>query len=353
MTVFLKELLEQPQALDATVLYYTTPAGQAALTTVVKAWRSGRYSQLIATGMGSSYFLAQAFALLLNKRGIRAFALNAGELLHYQQSLITADTLLLCISQSGESFETVTVLKELAASGIKPYVAAICNEAESYLAKHADALLPTLAGREEKTSSKTFITTYQVGYCLALALAGETADPAVWGKLSRTMQSLLDNRATLLPPMLKLMGDASFVQYISRGSANATASQCALMTMEASHTPASALSGGEFRHGPLEMVGPSLRAILFAHSGSSTFSQSLKLVNDITAFGGNVIFVTDRKPDLKPTDKLVVVEVPCDDEELFAIPSIAPIQVLIEAWAQTKGVTPGEFVHGNKVTAIE
>lgn len=63
--------------------------------------------------------------------------------------------------------------------------------------------------------------------------------------------------------------------------------------MEAAHTPASALLGGEFRHGPLEMVKKGFIAILFAHSQSETYEQSLSLVKDILKYEGKVIFITD------------------------------------------------------------
>ena len=122
--------------------------------------------------------------------------------------------------------------------------------------------------------------------------------------------------------------------------------------MEAVHTPASALLGGEFRHGPLEMVNERLVAILMAHSKSETYPQSVTLAKDILKYGGKVIFITDSQPDFKG-DKLCVVPVACELPELLAIPGVVPVQLLINEWAGRLGIVPGEFVHGAKVTSIE
>ena len=68
---------------------------------------------MIFTGMGSSYFTSYAAACLFNSLGIHSYAINTSELLYYHKSLITEKTLIVCISQSGESFEVVKFLEML------------------------------------------------------------------------------------------------------------------------------------------------------------------------------------------------------------------------------------------------
>ena len=134
----------------------------------------------------------------------------------------------------------------------------------------------------------------------------------------------------------------------------ASASQSALMSMEASHTPSQALAGGEFRHGPLEMVGAGFTAVVLAHSAAPTFEQTRKLIGDILRFGGRVLLVSDREDAMASADGLTIVAAPTPDAELFPVTAIIPVQLAIEAWArESKGITPGEFTHGLKVTAIE
>ena len=142
------------------------------------------------------------------------------------------------------------------------------------------------------------------------------------------------------------------MQLIGRGPVFATASQGALMFMEAAHTPASALLGGEFRHGPLEMVKKGFIAILFAHSQSETYEQSLSLVKDILKYEGKVIFITDSNLVFE-NDNLCAITIPSTNAELFTIPCIVPVQLLINTWATKCGIIPGEFTHGAKITSIE
>lgn len=353
MTEFLQEILQQPQAIRATADYYRQPHADEALTRFASAVNSAQ--QVIATGMGSSNFLSGALATMLAPKGITVTPINAGELLHYQLNTIKDGALLIAISQSGESYETVNVVKQLDARGINFTLATITNEPQSFLGRRASILLPTVAGHEEKTSSKTFITAYQAIHMIAGRLEGVDVEPRVWEQIAASIEMTLNQRHSFLPSMLHLLGSAPYLQFIARGTTMASASQSALMAMESSHTPSQAMPGGEFRHGPLEMVQPGFVAVIMASTADETIDQLRKLAGDILNFGGRVLFVTDRSDAMPPRDGLTVVAVDAPaDPRLFAIPAIIPVQIAIEAWArETKGITPGEFIHGAKVTAVE
>ncbi len=352
MTQFLQEILQQPEAISATADYYASVEGRYALWSLVEQLRSKR--RVVATGMGSSYFLAGALGSFLARHGIAVAVINAGELLHYEIDAIDNDTLVVAISQSGESYETANVVAQLRQRGVIPRLAVITNEPRSTLGRAADILLPTVAGVEEKTSTKTFITGFQVLYIIERQLAGETVPSSVWTELSAQIAATLNQRDKVLPYMLRALGDASYLQFVARGALMASASQSALMAMEASHTPAQAMAGGEFRHGPLEMVGPGFVAVVLASSRSVTWSQTERLIADVLKFGGRVLLITDSKDDIATADRLTVVAAPAPSAELFPISSIIPVQLAIEAWArETKGIEPGIFTHGAKVTAIE
>lgn len=113
MNKFLTEINEQPQALKKTVAWTGSKQGTEAMQHIRAAWMSGKYDKVVFTGMGSSFFLSHAAALLLSGAAIPAFAVNAGEMLHFQRPLLTDKTLLVAISQSGESYEVVELLKEM------------------------------------------------------------------------------------------------------------------------------------------------------------------------------------------------------------------------------------------------
>ena len=124
------------------------------------------------------------------------------------------------------------------------------------------------------------------------------------------------------------------------------------MFMEATKTPASALLGGEFRHGPLEMVGPGFICIIYAHSRSGVYRQSIGLMADVLSFNGKVILVSDISSGIESVN-LLEINVHCGDPDLFAIPSIVPVQLIVNAWAEEMELVPGSFTHGAKVTSIE
>ena len=123
------------------------------------------------------------------------------------------------------------------------------------------------------------------------------------------------------------------------------------MCMEALHLPATALTGGDFRHGPLEMAGPGKTIVVLTSESSPTFRQSIRLVQDILVFGGNVILVSDTVPF--QNERLCPLRIPSTDPGLSPILQIIPLQLLICELAARRGILPGDFHHGNKVTTTE
>jgi glutamine---fructose-6-phosphate transaminase (isomerizing) len=349
MNKFLKEIEEQPRALADTISYYEGQ-GKDKLNQVNILWQSGKYDQMIFTGMGSSYFISYAATCLFNDQKISSFAINAGELLHYQFSLLNKKTLLVCISQSGESYEIVKILEKLSPDVT---VVCICNEADSTLAKKTKVALLSKAGKEDMTSTKTFISTYLVTYLLSLAMDGKLNEVSFSEIRSvvQAVENMLSTRDQWLDGAVKTIGHTPFVQLVGRGPVFATVQQCALMFMEATRNPASALLGGEFRHGPMEMVKDGFRAVIFAPSGT-TYSQSSIIATDILKYGGKVLLITDQLSPIQ-NENLYIVQVPRINEPLFAITSAIPLQLIVNQRSIEEENVPGNFTRGAKVTAIE
>jgi glucosamine--fructose-6-phosphate aminotransferase (isomerizing) len=347
---FLKEIKEQPRALHDTLQYYRSEKGNKVLSAVYELWQSKKYEKIILTGMGSSFYISQSTATVLNHEGIPAFAFSASELLHYRYPIINEKVLLFCISQSGESYEIVQLIKKIP-SDIT--VVAIYNERNSALAKRANYSLPCLAGKEEMTSTKTFLTTYIVAYLFTKALSnkGEIIDNSISNVIDE-VNDLITSYQTSFPDLSFFFDKCQSLQFIARGTDFAIASQSALMFMEATKTFASAMLGGEFRHGPLEMIGEDFRGVLFGNSNTETYQAMLELINDILKYDGKVIFITNKKANINnPNYTELIIE--GDNPILWAIPAIIPIQKMVIEWANHKKLTPGDFSHGAKVTIIE
>ncbi|WP_321436442.1 SIS domain-containing protein [uncultured Bacteroides sp.] len=350
MSEFLKEIREQPTALRDTLLYYLQGDGAEKLKSVVDIWNTGKYDKIIFTGMGSSFFISYAATCLLNKHSITSFAINAGELLHYQLSLLNSKSLLVCISQSGESFEIVNLIQKLPKDIT---IISVCNEEKSFLAEHTEISLLSKAGKEDMTSTKTFVSSYLVIYILSLALVREFDDKIVSKieKMISVVDFLINHSCQWLSDSMTLLAHTPFIQLIGRGPIYATVKQSALMFMEATGTPSSGTLGGEFRHGPMEMVKDGFKAIVFAPSGE-TYDQSVSMAKDISKYGGKVIFITNIS-SMFDDKNIFNITIPFLDSDLFAIPAVIPLQLIVNQWALENNIIPGAFTRGAKVTAIE
>ena len=322
---FLKEIFEQPKVLENTLDFYLQGEGQIILEKISAIWERECPGEVIFTGMGSSYFAPHTANCVLSNYGIVSKTINAGELLHYHLPLLRPGALLACISQSGESYEVVKILEKIP-SGVT--CIGVTNEENSTLAGKAAIALLSRAGKEEMTSTKTYVSTLLV-LSLFTKVLTRRWQPGPIPELKMTIEAvkeLINNREEWLSPVMDFLGHPPFVQLIGRGPSYSSVLQGALMIMEAARNPAAGIYGGEFRHGPMEMSKKGFRAIILAPLGI-TYEQGIKLAEDITRFGGRVVLITNSlasfsNPDIYP------IRIPCQDEYLFPIPSIIPLQFI-------------------------
>ena len=352
MGKFLKEILEQPQALQETLNYFTSEKGLKDLESIQKEYQSGKYRQIIFTGMGSSNFTSQAAATLFNDLGlsIPAFSVNASELLHYQKHLLQPESILVCFSQSGESFEIRELLKIRPADS---YCIGITNEINSTLTQHTHTALISKAGKEEMTSTKTYVSTALISFILGWSLHNKWDEKQI-GKVKRMIEHFalfLENYQAKISRMIDFLGELPALTIIARGPSISTAHQSALMCKEAIKIPAYSMLGGEFRHGPMEMVGEQTKTVLFAPLGR-TYTQNIKMAEDIARFGGKVLLITNSEY-VSDNSNILVEKVQVDDEYLFAIEAILPMQLFVDMYAKKQGFYAGSFSHGAKVTTVE
>jgi glucosamine--fructose-6-phosphate aminotransferase (isomerizing) len=350
MNKFMKEIFEQPKALENTLNYYLHDAGQIPLEKVSGIREQRIFNQVLFTGMGSSFFAPHIASCMLSKYGIASFNINAGELLHYHLPVIREGILLTCISQSGESYEIVKILKKIP-SGVT--CIGISNEENSTLARKSGITLLSRAGREEMTSTKTYVSTLLVLSIFARVLGGKWK-PGLMPELNIALEAvdaLINTNKEWLAPAMSILEHPPFVQVIGRGPSYSSVLQGALMIMEAARNPAAGIYGGEFRHGPMEMSKKGFRAIILAPLGD-TYRQGIKLAEDITKFGGRVVVITNS-PDSFNNPDIYSIQVPCKDEYLFPIPAIIPLQFIVNHMALDAGHEPGNFLMGAKVTLTE
>ncbi len=350
MNKFLDEILQQPVALNDTLAFYESGEGRNLLQRAVNLCQGVEIAGILLAGMGSSFFTSYLASCLLSANGITAFAINASELLHYHFSLLRKDTVLVGVSQSGESYEVVELLKKLP-RGVP--CLSVTNESSSSLAKMGREVLLAKAGHEDMTSTKTYISIGLVKLIFSWALAGKWNGVKIGEirQLIDNFEQLLESHQEWMPEISRFFGPYDYIELIGRGPTYSSVQQGALMFKEAVRNPAGGSLGGEFRHGPMEMVGERFTAVVFAPQGK-TFNQSLKMAKDIARFKGKVMIVTNKDVDLSDPN-MYVFRLKVLDEYLFAIGSIIPLQFMVNARAIELGREPGYFTRGAKITKTE
>lgn len=356
MTTMMEEILEQPGALTDLRKYYESPGAipHKTLQGLVSHWPP----VVIFTGMGASLFAAYPAQAYLTARGVRAFVWETAELLHHHLRTLRRDTLVVAISQSGETIEITKLLQRLP-KGVS--VAAAVNVERSTLARRSDLLLPILAGRQTTVSTKTYMCSVAVLMYLAFSIAGEPHRHLTQVLLQaiRAQERILDQHEQLIQPTVEFFDHPPYVALMSRGPDLSTAMQSALTLKETVRMAAEPISAGQFRHGPIEIVNPTHRYVIFARQSQPGMRATktdpgklmLRLANDIQSHGGRVLLFTD----LVFSEISNVRLVPVDSMRLGlgTLVDTLYMQLLAHELAVRAGLEPGRFWIAEGVTREE
>lgn len=340
-STFLQEVAEQPAALRAVATAYRGEA-RAALWQWRERAQAARHVWF--AGMGTSEFAAESIAAALTNAGLAVETHDAGELLHYPRPLAGLPVL---VSQSGESVETRSLIERLSLTDF----VAITNHPESTLATAAALHLPLHAGAESAISTKTYVNTLAVLALMTQAVADEAGIDPLLDRLEALADVMPQVDAAGIEQAAELLANAGALHCIARGPALAAAKQAALTFMEGTHTLAGALTGGAFRHGPFELVGPTHHALIFIAAGPSDLLLQ-RTAQEAAGHGSRLVIITDRPVDV-PTQSCQVLRVPAAGEGLFPIAAATTQALLLDALARRRGVTPGVFRYRGKVTLQE
>jgi len=347
MDYFLEEILSQPRVLRATLARYLED--ESLLRSVSRVMEQGRYQLILLTGMGSSFFALYPACIYLNEHGLSAIMVEASELLHYYKDLISDRVLVVIASQSGETVEVKKLVGEVRG---RTSVVSVTNDAENYLARNSDLPLLMYAGRESGPASKTYAATVTVSLLLAMHLTSSLNKQRVEGLYAavEAMESFLEGWEERIDGLLDFLATVDCLSLLGRGPSLASAMAGALILKEAAKMRAEAMSAGQFRHGPLEVVSPDFAAVVFAMKGR-TRDINLGLAHDVAEFGGKVVIIgSDEQLQGERIFNLTLLPL---DEWCSPLLEIMPVQLLSWRVAREKGLQPGKFDKARKVTLYE
>jgi glucosamine--fructose-6-phosphate aminotransferase (isomerizing) len=338
---YLRDLLHQPQALENTLASLET---SKPLQEVSGALNQGKFQRVVLTGMGSSFHALHPLNLELISHGFTALMVETSELVHYKNRFFDPKTLIIAVSQSGQSAEMVRLAQT---NHKRCTVIAVTNTPDSPLAKHANVALLTQAGHEFSVSCKTYVTALMALKWLGDVLCQRDlrhsrrelkhAAPAVAAYLADWQ----DNVRTLAG----LLGNARHLFLVGRGASLATVGTGALIVKESDHFHAEGMSSAAFRHGPFEMLGSETFVLVFA-GDAKTRDLNHRLLHDIQQQEGRAEFVGKDA-------SLPCCRVAEHGPGVRQILEILPVEMITLALALQAGREPGRFELASKVTTTE
>lgn len=347
---FRAEIAAQPAAIRraAAALHDQLPALRR-----VPALRNGRH--LVFTGMGGSYDTCYAPVTALAGAGISGVMVDCAELLYFRRPTLAGGTLLVVVSQSGESAEVVRLIDELDRGRERPFVLSVTNGIQNTLARMANVALDSHAGREQGPSTMTFSAALVVLAAVAAVLGGQPADDALSridldaraaAEAVEGVLAKIDDRAERLRAWL---GDRPVLTLLARGAGRAASEMGALTLKEAARFPAEAMESAQFRHGPLELAGQHAAVVLIA-TEPATREVDARLAAELVKAGVAVLHIASGGAHVEGAETITIGEV---DRALAAAPAIVPVQLLAWRLAVDRGLKPGTYTRASKITTHE
>ena len=339
----LKEIMEQPRAVKAT-LAPRIKNGEIVLDDFAMSAEELRdIRKIVITACGSAYYAGCSGKYAIEALCRIPVQVELASELRYSDPLIDSHTLLIVLSQSGETADTIAAMRECAARGARTL--AIVNVVGSTIARQADNVLYTWAGPEiAVATTKGYTTQLAVLYLFALyagrklGLMDEARCAALLadlGSLPKKLQEAIDlNHA--LPETAKTLAGADSIFFLGRNTDWAVALEGALKMKEISYIHAEAYAAGELKHGTIALIDEGTPVVALC-CNEQLLDKTLSNVIEVKARGARVLAVAfqgDRRVVAQADDTIFIPRV----NTLFAAAlAVVPMQLLAYYTAKENG----------------
>ncbi len=343
----LKEIHEQPQAVRET-LRGRTRGGRLTLDELQLSDDELRaVDKVFVVGCGTSYH-----AGLVAKYAIEHWArlpteIDVASEFRYRSPVLDAQTLVIGVSQSGESLDTMEACRYARSATNKARVLSVCNVVDASMARESDAVLYTRAGLEiGVAATKTHVAQVVALELLALRLAElrGTLYPEEAGVLVKSLhampgliQQVLDRADDVFGVAARFAGVRDFF-FLGRGVGYPVALEGALKLKEISYARAEAYPAGEMKHGPIALIEPGTVVVAVATRGHLQ-SKIMMNIEEVKARGATVVVVANAGDRVASTADAVleVPQVPVGAELFSPIVDVVALQLFAYAVAKARG----------------
>ena len=341
----LKEIHEQPKAVRDTITSRIAKDNSSVILDELKWNREylDSFHKIFIVACGTAYHAGLVGKYYIEKLVRIPVEVDIASEFRYRSPIIDEHTLVIVISQSGETIDTLAALKETKRLGGKTL--AITNVVGSSIAREADEVIYTWAGPEiAVASTKAYTTQLVTMFLLAMYMAGIkkciSADRtkqlltqlrALPDQISRTLED-----TDPIKTFAKQYGFNEDVFFIGRSLDYNVALEGALKLKEISYIHAEAYAAGELKHGTLALIVKGVPVIALA-TQKSVYEKTISNIKEIKARDAIVIGITSENDSelIKYVDH--VIKVPATDELLIPLLTVVPLQLLAYYTAITRG----------------
>lgn len=341
----LKEIFEQPKAVADTLIGRLTDNNQIELDELkMSADEVRALKKIVIIACGTAYHAGMIAKYAIEKWAKISVEVEIASEYRYRDPIIDAHTLVIAISQSGETMDTLMALRHAKAVGAR--VLAICNTNSSTIPRESDAVLYTHAGPEiAVASTKAFLTQVVAVYLIGLHLAQvrkELSEAEVVDlynellELPAKIESILET-VEPLRSLTRTFAQSSSVLFLGRNVGFPAALEGALKLKELAYMHAEGFAGGELKHGPIALIeeGTPVIAIVPAGHDHALDEKMLSNIQEVKARGAQVIVIAEEGAEV--TGATHVIRIPVAPALFQPVLATVPLQVFAYEMAIARG----------------
>ncbi|OYT43404.1 MAG: hypothetical protein B6U88_01110 [Candidatus Aenigmarchaeota archaeon ex4484_56] len=336
----LKEILEQPEC----VIRALEQDDEKLLEAVLDILRS---KNVIFTACGTARYAAIIGRYIFSKISKKfAEVIMAHEFKYFMDS-VDEDTIVIAISQSGETADTLEGVEK--AKEKKAKIISIVNVVNSTLARISDRVFYLNCGPEVAVAStKAFISQLVVLYLLSFAAVNKTQEcKNKLRDISKKIEETIQHNIEITKDLSEKLKNRNDFYYIARGIDFAIASEGALKLKEISYIHAEGMPAGELKHGTLSLIEKGTPVVVICPD-DYTYDETINNAIEAKSRGGYIIGVSDKKNKIFD----IWLKIPKVDEIFYPLVTIIPLQLLAYYLAVARGNNPDKPRHLAKSVTV-
>jgi len=343
-TFMLKEIYEQPHAVADTLAGRVTETGSVVLDELEMDDKLLRaVDKVFVLACGTSYHAAMMAKYAIERWTRLPVEIDIASEFRYRDPVLDARSLVIGISQSGETIDTLAAIRYAKAQGSN--VIGVSNVVDSSLARESDAVLYTRAGPEiGVAATKTFTTQLVAMQLLGLYLAQVrgTLDPGAVELLVHDLLRLpeqIEEVLTLsdeIEALTEGWRDVRDYFFLGRSGDFPVAMEWALKLKEIAYVRAEGYAAGEMKHGPIALIEEGVVVVGVA-TDSHVRAKTLSNMEEMKARGGTIVLVVEEGDDVGEVADHVI-RVPSGPDLLCTVTAVVPLQLLSYHVAMAKGL---------------